>query len=121
MAEQYKSLAEVKEMLLEANDNRRIDEENTLMNPFQANALSVAQNMTLSAEEEGNLIKELSELSLSTDGGKEYKMDDSVTYKIADLLPGSSTEVRAIMQKERVTLSKESMNAILDTVAKYRN
>lgn len=40
--------------------------------------------------------------------------------KVADLLPEDEGDVKAIFAKERFTLSKEEIKALLDVVAKYR-
>ena len=40
--------------------------------------------------------------------------------KVADLLPQDEGDVKAIFAKERFTLSKEEIKALLEVVAKYR-
>jgi len=47
------------------------------------------------------------------------KMNEEIAVRIADLMPKSESEVRAIYAKERFTLSKEDIERILDCVAKY--
>jgi len=47
------------------------------------------------------------------------KMNEEIAVRIADLMPKSESEVRAIYAKERFTLSKEDIERILDCVARY--
>ena len=47
------------------------------------------------------------------------KMNEEIAVRIADLMPKSESEVRAIYAKERFSLSKEDIERILDCVAKY--
>ena len=49
------------------------------------------------------------------------KMNEEIAVRIADLMPKSESEVRAIYAKERFTLSKEDIERILDCVAKYES
>jgi len=64
----------------------------------------------LGAEESRTLINELLELS---------KMKEAIAVTIADLLPRSKNEVRAIYAKERFTLTEADIEKILDCVAKH--
>jgi DNA-directed RNA polymerase subunit F len=47
------------------------------------------------------------------------KMKEQIAVRIADLMPKSSDEVRAIYAKERFTLTEADIEKILDCVAKY--
>lgn len=47
------------------------------------------------------------------------KMKEGIAIRIADLMPKSPNEVRAIYAKERFTLVEEDIEKILDCVAKY--
>jgi DNA-directed RNA polymerase subunit F len=47
------------------------------------------------------------------------KMKEGIAIRIADLMPKSSNEVRAIYAKERFTLTEADIEEILDCVAKY--
>jgi DNA-directed RNA polymerase subunit F len=49
---------------------------------------------------------------------EKFKLQHAV--KVADLLPVDTGDVKAIFAKERFTLSKEEIKALLDLVAKYR-
>lgn len=47
------------------------------------------------------------------------KMKEGIAIQIADLMPKSPNEVRAIYAKERFTLTEADIEEILDCVAKY--
>jgi len=47
------------------------------------------------------------------------KMKEGIAIRIADLMPKSPNEVRAIYAKERFTLTEADIEGILDCVAKY--
>lgn len=47
------------------------------------------------------------------------KMKEEIAVRIADLLPKSKNEVRAIYAKERFTLTEANVDGILDCIAKY--
>ncbi|MDI6885964.1 MAG: RNA polymerase Rpb4 family protein [archaeon] len=64
----------------------------------------------LRAEESRALINELLGLA---------KMKEEIAVRIADLMPKSPNEVRAIYAKERFTLTEADLEKILDLVAKY--
>jgi DNA-directed RNA polymerase subunit F len=62
------------------------------------------------AKESRTLINELLGLA---------KMKELIAIRIADLMPKSPNEVRAIYAKERLTLTEADIEQILDCVAKY--
>jgi DNA-directed RNA polymerase subunit F len=64
----------------------------------------------LSAEDSRTLINELLELP---------KMKELIAIRIADIMPKSPNEVRAIYAKERFTLTEADIENVLDCVAKY--
>jgi DNA-directed RNA polymerase subunit F len=64
----------------------------------------------LKAENSRALIKELLGLT---------KMKEEIAVRIADLMPRSANEVRAIYAKERFTLTESDIEKILDCVIKY--
>ena len=64
----------------------------------------------LGAKESRALISELLGLT---------KMKEQIAVRIADLMPKSSDEVRALYAKERFTLTEADVEKILDCVAKY--
>ncbi len=64
----------------------------------------------LGAKESRALINELLKLE---------KMKEEIALRIADLMPKSKNEVRAIYAKERFTLTEANIGEILDCVARY--
>ncbi|HDR53294.1 MAG TPA: hypothetical protein ENN60_01290 [archaeon] len=48
------------------------------------------------------------------------RLKDHNIMKLLDLMPLNADEVKAIMAKETVTLSKENIQKILEILAKYR-
>jgi len=64
----------------------------------------------LSAEDARKLVEELMQLE---------KIRKEIAVKIADILPLSPTEVRAIYAKERYNLNDEEIKKILEIVSKY--
>ncbi|HDS44764.1 MAG TPA: RNA polymerase Rpb4 family protein [Methanomicrobia archaeon] len=64
----------------------------------------------LSAESSRALVDELRELP---------KMKESIAVRIADLVPKSPNEVRAIYAKERFTLTEADIESVLDAIAKH--
>ena len=64
----------------------------------------------LGAKESRALVNELLELE---------KTKEEIAVRIADLMPKSKSEARAIYAKERFTLTEANIEKILDCVAKY--
>jgi len=58
------------------------------------------------------LVKEVQDLN------EKFKIHHAV--KVVDLLPEDEGDVKAIFAKERFTLGKDEIKALLDVVAKYR-
>ena len=44
---------------------------------------------------------------------------ESIACKIADILPEYAVDVRAIFSKERIALTEDDINEVLDLVSKY--
>lgn len=106
MAEtRYVTLAEARDMLEEKREER-----GGFIRKAQDFALSHAMDYPLSQEQETELIGKLLGLGFVT---------EPVAFKIADLLPNTSNEVRAIFVKEHVTLDKDMIQSILDIVSQY--
>ena len=105
MAEQYLTLAEVKELLLKEQSNRILTLE-------QNYALEHATKFAkLDAKESRKLVKELVKID---------NVSEPVACKIVDLMPEHKGEVDSIFLKERVTLGDDSIIQILDKVKEYR-
>ncbi len=106
MEEQYVSLAELKVILEKEKASR-----GELVSEQQY-ALSHASTFAhVPPEKVPEMVKELMEIPM---------MSTFNAVKIADLLPTSLDDVRAIFAKERFTLSKEDADKLLEIVAKYR-
>lgn len=115
MSDRYVPLAEVRQILSELKDVRP----ETSFGVFQDSTLTLAQGVPISLDDANKLAAELKTLHLVTSEGKEYKPSDSVTYKIVDLLPTTSIEVRSIISREHIVLSETSLKEILGAVSKY--
>jgi len=115
MTERYVTLAEVKELLEGVAESRKgtaelLEDEDVLLASQKA-ALDHAQKVTnISLEDANKLIEEVSALEIVT---------DAIAVKIADILPKYPEDVRAIFSKERIALSNEEINQIIEIVGKY--
>ena len=94
----------MKELLTEESEKRELL-------TSQKSALEHAQKVSyLSAEDTRKLVEEVSALDI---------VDDRIAAKIADILPKYPNDVRAIFYKERIELTADRIQSILDIVAKY--
>ncbi len=94
----------MKELLTEESEKRELL-------TSQKSALEHAQKVSyLSAEDTRRLVEEGSALDI---------VDDRIAAKIADILPKYPNDVRAIFYKERIELTADRIQSILDIVAKY--
>jgi DNA-directed RNA polymerase subunit F len=106
MSEQYVTMAEVRELLLERQEKGELRD-------FQKTSLDHAQTVSsLSAEGAKALVAELSQFA-------DMGITDSIAMKIADILPQEPVDIRAILSKERVTLDSETTDKILEIVLNY--
>ena len=101
------TLAEVKEMLSEIAEERR---ERGLEVGYEfRKALHHAELFSrVSAEKSRELVNKLLELE---------KMKPVIAVRIADLIPQSRDELRAVYAKEKYTLNNEELDQILELVA----
>lgn len=107
--EEYLTTAEAKALLAEVEAEQAAGEEE--LRYELARAIEHANRFaTLDPGESVELVDELESIE---------KVDTEVAYKIADLLPQSRTELRAVFAQERYSLDGEELDEILDTVAKY--
>jgi DNA-directed RNA polymerase subunit F len=115
MTERYVTLAEVRDLLSEIAESRKgtageLEDEDVLLASQKA-ALDHAQKVsTISLEDANKLIEEVSQIE---------EVTDAIAVKIADILPRYPEDVRAIFSKERINLSNEQINQIIDIVSKY--
>jgi len=99
------SLSEVKNML------KKIEKERKELIYEQRIALEHAQKFAkLSVKQTKDLIKNLMKLE---------NIEEIHAYKIADILPTSEDDVKAIFAKERYTPNESEIKKILDIVGKY--
>ena len=108
--EEFLTVAEAKEALADIEAERAQDEDRELRYEL-ARAIEHANRFAvLDPDESLELVEELLELDT---------VEEPVAYKIADLLPQSRTELRAVFSQERYALEGEELDDILDVVAKY--
>lgn len=106
MEEEYLTLAEIKNLLEKEKDARGS------LSQEQQYALQHSQLFSkLGVTKTKELIKELMGVPLMT-------IPNAV--KVADSLPATADDLRAIMAKERFALSKEDTDKVLQLVAKYQ-
>ena len=100
------TLAEVKELLEEANENfQELSYEQKL-------ALKHAQEFSkLSREKAVELMKELTGISI---------INDITACKIADIMPDHPDDIHLLFTKQRTQLTAEDITTILEIVDKYR-
>ena len=99
------SLAEVKNIL------KKISKERTELIYEQKTALEHAEKFAkLSAKQTKDLITDLMKLD---------HVDELQAYKIADILPNTEYDIRAIFAKERYTPNDKEIKNILETVKKH--
>jgi DNA-directed RNA polymerase subunit F len=115
MTERYVTLAEVRDLLEEVAESREgtageLEDEDVLL-ASQKSALDHAQKVSnISLEDANKIIEEVSQIEDVT---------DAIAVKIADILPKYPEDVRAIFSKERITLSNDQINQIIEIVGKY--
>ena len=115
MTERYVTLAEVRDLLEEVSESRKgtaglLEDEDVLLASQKA-ALDHAQKVsTISLEDANKIIEEVSQIEDVT---------DAIAVKIADILPKYPEDVRAIFSKERINLSSDKINQIIEIVGKY--
>jgi DNA-directed RNA polymerase subunit F len=101
----YVSLAEVKNTL------RKISKERPELLYEQRIALEHAERFsTLNAKQTKDLIAELL---------KQEHIEEIHAYKIADILPRTIDDVKAIFAKERISPNEKESKTILELVSKY--
>lgn len=100
--------AKVKEILEEFKEKHELSyEQNVTLE-------HVAHINKLSLEDTEKLIEELEEAEFSN-----FTLSKKLAVRIADLVPRDMADLRLIFAKERVSPSKEDMEAILEIIEKY--
>ena len=111
ISERIVTLAEVKNILKDKKKDYTDEEKEQFYE--QKRALDHASKAAkLSVKDAFKLIEEIKALGLS--------LTEDQGVKIADLLPETVDDVRAIFAKERFRYSEDDIKKILDVVSKYR-
>ncbi|MDS0299226.1 RNA polymerase Rpb4 family protein [Halogeometricum sp. S1BR25-6] len=108
--EEYQTTSEVKDLLEDVEAERAADEERELRYELARAIEHVNRFAVLDAGESRELVEELLELE---------KVDEKTAFKIADLLPQSRDELRAVYAQERYALDGDELDDVLNVVAKY--
>ena len=108
--EEYLTVSEAKELLADIETERAMDEDREMRYELARAIEHVNRFAELSAEESRELVEELQAFE---------KVDEKTAYKIADLLPRTRDELRAVYAKERYSLSGDELDEILNVIAKY--
>jgi len=109
LGEEYVTVAEAKRVLAGV-EAERATEERELRYELARAIDHTNRFATLEPEEAAELVEELEALE---------KVEEQTAYKLADLLPRSRDELRAVYAQERFSLSPDELDEILDVVAKY--
>ena len=109
-SEEYLTVSEVKAFLEDVEAERAADEDRELRYELARAIEHVNRFAHLDPEESRELVEELLELE---------KVDMSTAIKIADLLPQSRDELRAVYAQERYALDGDELDEVLNVVAKY--
>ena len=121
MSEKYITLAEVKDILAEEKEKRLAmvgptDPELPGTEVFDQSTKAAMEHAQKTARISAEQARELAEAAL---GLKCVNNSASIACKIADILPEYPVDVRAIFSKERIALSEDDINEVLDLVNKY--
>jgi len=110
LGEEHLTVPEAKELLADVEAERADDEDREMRYELARAIEHVNRFAVLDPEESRELVAELEDHD---------KVDETTAYKIADLLPRSRDELRAVYAQERYSLSTEEVDELLDVVAKY--
>ena len=110
LEEELLTLAEVREMLHTLMEQRLANEEDDLEYSFKKALIHTDKFSKISGSKSRELVNKLLEMG---------KMTPFIAVQIADILPESRDEVRSIYAKQKYTLEKEELDAILDTVSEF--
>lgn len=108
--EKLLTISEVKELLLEIQEQRTEEGDDEQVYEFRKALRHTELFSKLSAKDSRKLVEELEKFE---------KMKPEIAIRIADILPETNDELRAIYAKERYTLNDEELTEILDLVKQY--
>ncbi|HVP97248.1 RNA polymerase Rpb4 family protein [Methanoregula sp.] len=106
LSEEKVTLPELRAALMGV-ESERIAAEKELSYEFRRSMDHANQLARTSPEKSKELVEKLLKLE---------KMKPEIAYRIANIMPKSRDEVRAIFAKERFTLSPEEIDSIIDLV-----
>ena len=109
LSEEKVTLPQVREVLLGV-ESQRIAAEKEMSYEFRRSIEHANQLVKTSPEKSQALVAELLKLE---------KMKPEIAYRIANIMPRTRDELRAIYAKERFTLSPEELDAIVETVVSH--
>ena len=121
MSEKYITLAEVKDILSEEQEKRLAEAgpqepELPSNDVFDQSTNAAMEHAQKTARITAEQARELVQAAL---GLKCVNNSESIACKIADILPVYAVDVRAIFSKERIALTEDDINEVLDLVSKY--
>ena len=121
MSEKYITLAEVKDILSEEQEKRLAEAgpqepELPSNDVFDQSTNAAMEHAQKTARITAEQARELVQAAL---GLKCVNNSESIACKIADILPEYAVDVRAIFSKERIALTEDDINEVLDLVSKY--
>ncbi|MGD1004347.1 MAG: RNA polymerase Rpb4 family protein [Methanoregulaceae archaeon] len=106
ISEEKVTLPEMREVL-QAVESQRIAAEKEMSYEFRRSIEHANQLAKTTPEKSLALVQELQKLE---------KMKPEIAYRIANIMPRTRDELRAIYAKERFTLSPEELDSILEIV-----
>lgn len=110
LEEELLTLPEVRDLLARIMEERREEGDEEQVYEFRKAFQHAETFSKLTAAESRELVNKLMELD---------KMKEVIAVRIADLLPQTRDELRAVYAKEKFTLKEEELDAILDLVLQY--
>ena len=108
--EEYLTVSEAKELLADIEAERALDEDRELRYELARAIEHVNRFAYLDPEDARSLVEDLQEF--------EY-VDEPTAYKIANLLPRSRGELRAVYAQQRYSISGDELDDVLNVVARY--
>jgi len=108
-SEEKVTLSQVRE-ILQGVEAQRIESGKEMSYEFRRSLEHANTLSKTTPEKSAALVQELSKLE---------KMKPEIAYRVANIMPKTRDELRAIYAKERFTLSPEELDAILQIVANH--
>ena len=109
ISEEKVTLPQMREVL-QAVESQRIAAEKEMTYEFRRSIEHANQLAKTTPEKSLALVQELQKLE---------KMKPEIAYRIANIMPRTRDEIRAIYAKERFTLSPEELDSILEIVTTH--